>query len=261
MRLIAAPGLIARIPPAAAGAWAALASPVASTLAPGRARAWEANLRAIGPDLHASRPSARRVAYHHLMMLYESFALLGGRRFDIRSRGDEHLDGALARGRGVILVSAHVGNWNLGAHQVAERSGRPVHSVAGVQLARGLTAPLRLAMRRIGIRVHPRRGAVARFTRILRAGGIVALQLDGDQHAESGLATRGIRLLARRTGAAVLPAVCVRDGQGRFTLEFHPLVMGEPIASSAGVFERILRDLIGERPEQWALFRPLWEGV
>ncbi len=192
------------------------------------------------------------------MMLYESLAMLGGRRFDVRATGIERLDEACALGRGVLLVTAHMGNWHLGAQFVAARTGRPVHSIAGVQLTRGLTGPWRLALRGAGLRIHPRGRVVARFTRILRAGGIVGLHLDGDQHALPGPATRGIALLARRTGAMILPAVCLREGPGRFVVEFHPSWGGGAIAPRAEDLERLLRDLVRERPEQWALFRPLW---
>ncbi len=196
--------------------------------------------------------------YHHIMMLYESLAMLGGRRFVVRAHGIERLDNSLRLGRGVLLVTAHVGNWHLGAQFVAARSGRPVHSVAGVQLARGLTGPWRLALRRAGIRIHPRGRDVARLSRILRAGGIVGLHLDGDQHALPGPATRGIALLARRTGATVLPAVCLRERPGRFAVAFLPPHAGGPAAPRPELLERLLLDMVRERPEQWALFRPLW---
>jgi lauroyl/myristoyl acyltransferase len=258
MRLADASRLIARVPPRAAGAAAEVAAPILNLFARGRGRSWAANLRGAEIAVPCGRAPADGPAYHHLMMLYESLAMLGGRRFDIRAAGVERLDGALDLGRGVLLVTAHVGNWHLGAQFVASRSGRPVHSIAGVQLARRLTGSWRLALRGVGLRVHPRRGVVARFARILRAGGIVGLHLDGDQHALPGPATRGIASLARRTGATILPAVCLREGAGRFVLEFRPPCAGATFAPCAEDLERLLRDLVGERPEQWTLFRPLW---
>ena len=227
-------------------------------LAPGRTRAWVANLRAAEIAPPRRRLPIGGPSYHHMMMLYESLAALGGRRFSIQGVGVERLDEAIGRGRGLLLVTVHVGNWNLGAQFVAARTRRPVHSVAGIQLVRGWTYPLRLALRRVGIRIHGRDGAVARFTRILRGGGIVALHLDGDQHSGPGPATRGVALLARRTGAAILPAICLRERPGRLTVAFCAAPSGGPATVSPECLERVLLSLVREHPEQWTLFRPLW---
>lgn len=258
MQLAHAARLIARIPPRAADMGASCLAPLLDLCARERIRAWRSNLHAASIRVPDGGFSSRTATFHHLLMVYETLALLGGRRFEIRASGIERLDGALRTGRGVLLVSAHVGNWHLGAHFVAARSGRPVHSVAGVQLTPRLTGPIRLALRDAGIRVHPRRGAVARFARTLRLGGVVGLQLDGDQHGARGLATRGIDLLARRTGAVILPAVCLREGPGRFRVEFRDLPGPEACPCRPETLERCLIDIVRESPEQWALFRPLW---
>jgi KDO2-lipid IV(A) lauroyltransferase len=258
MRLADASQLVARVPPRVAGVAAEIVTPLLRLAARGRARAWTANLRAAGIPAPIRAGVTGGPDYHHLMMLYESIAMLGGRRFALRAEGVGRLDEALATGRGVLLVTAHVGNWHLGAQYVAARSGRPVHSIAGVQLAPGWTGPWRLALRRAGLRVHPRARSFARLSRILRAGGIVALHLDGDQHAMPGPATRGVATLARRTGATILPAVCHRERPGRLTVGFHPSLPGGNAAPGPALLERVLLDLVREHPEQWALFRPLW---
>jgi lauroyl/myristoyl acyltransferase len=258
MRLAHASRLIARIPPSAAGMGASCIAPLLDLCARDRVGAWRSNLRAASIHIPAGGFAHRTATFHHLLMVYETLALLGGRRFEIQASGVERLDAALSSGRGVLLVSAHVGNWHLGAHFVAARGGRAVHSVAGIQIARGLTAPIRLAMRSAGIRVHPRNGATARFARTLRRGGIVGIQLDGDQHASRGPATRGIDLLARRTGAVILPAVCLREGPGRFRVDFRAVPVREADPCRSEALERILLEMVRESPEQWALFRPLW---
>jgi lauroyl/myristoyl acyltransferase len=152
-----------------------------------------------------------------------------------------------------------VGNWHVGARILHERSGLPVHSVAGTQMMRAWTAGLRLAYRRLGLRIHPRRNASRRLLRALRNHEVVALHLDGDQHEGVGPATRGIHLLARRTGCMILPAITERSGPGTLTLRFLPFVKGGAATPEPEVLASLLVDLVRDHPEQWTLFRPLWE--
>jgi KDO2-lipid IV(A) lauroyltransferase len=192
-------------------------------------------------------------------MHYESLALIGGRTFTVRAEGEEHFRAAIARGGGLILATVHVGNWVLGGRLIHERTGRTIHTIAGTQIAPGWTRDLRLLFRRRGIRIHPREGSSARLLRVLRKGGIVALHLDGDQHARPGVATRGAAILSRRSGATILPGVCERIAPGVFVARFWPPMDGGESAPSPERLEEILVALVRDRGEQWSLFRRLWE--
>ncbi|MFB3908242.1 MAG: lysophospholipid acyltransferase family protein [Candidatus Eisenbacteria bacterium] len=252
-----------------------------------------------GAPRHARPP---RLLANHLSMHAETLAMLAGRRFDLAIAGEEHLRRALeiaatgngagtasraatgndagtanraatgsrtgdvhgdaARG-GLVLATAHVGNWNLGALLVAEIAGRPVHSVAGVQILPAWTAPLRRAYRRLGIRVHPGGTDARRLLAILRRGGIVGLHLDGDQHRGPSLASRGVALLALRSRSPILPGVCHRLPRGRFLARFlPPIVPARPgerpdLDGLQRRIEEAFRAIVASAPEQWILFRPL----
>jgi hypothetical protein len=214
---------------------------------------------APGPPALRAFPSLFAVApfVHHLLVHYETFAMLGGRRFSIEVEGEEHLHTALAGGAGVLVATAHVGNGYLGAHWLHERTGRAVHTVAGTQIGRGWTREIRLACRRRGIRIHSRRHAAPLLLRALRAGEIVALHLDGDQHEGSGLATRGSLLLARRARAPVLFATSERRGPGRLRIRFSAPLGSDGTGSDSRTLARRLRELITARSEEWAIFRRL----
>src|SRR5262245_66468233 len=60
----------------------------------------------------------------------------------VQVEGREHLEAAVARGRGVVITSTHVGNWELAAVVLAHWGYR-LHAVAGVQLSRWLTPAVR----------------------------------------------------------------------------------------------------------------------
>lgn len=259
MRARTAARVVGRLSPRAAeiaaralGPWLALARPRAH-------RAWKRNVERLGAAAGSPDPVGPHRA--HLLTLYECLALLAGRSFDVRIEGQRHVNSALASGSGVLFVTAHVGGWLVAGSRFAQLAGRPVHSVAGVQMLRGWTAEIRRGLRHRGIRVHDaRRTAITpRLARILRGGGVIALHLDGDRHARAGAAARGAGVLARRTGAVVLPAVCLREPGGR-----HVLVVGPPRAGRGFTQESaddLLRMLAATRAEQWAVFRPLWNAA
>ncbi len=248
--------LLALVPPRWAGAMASIAGPLLAAASTRSARAWEANLFAAGIPPPASR--AHAPFRHHLLLHYESLAALGGRRFATTVEGKEHLHAALAQGKGLLVATVHVGNWHLGASTLHDLTGFPVHSVAGTQVLRPWTGELRMAYRHLGLRIHPRRGAGPRLLRLLRKGGIVALHLDGDQHAGRGLSTRGISLLARRAGAPVLPAVCTRSRAGTLCVRFRAPLGGRSAPPDPESLECLLIELVKDDADQWSLFRPLW---
>ena len=130
MRLLDIARLAAAVPPRSAAAVASIASPFAALALGGHVRAWRANVLAAGGTPSSSRLPDWRPFYHHLLMHYESLAWIGGRAFTVRAEGENHFRDAIARGRGVILATVHVGNWVLGSRLIHERTGRAIHTIA-----------------------------------------------------------------------------------------------------------------------------------
>jgi len=257
MRLTSVARVVARVPPRLAAGLIGIASSLAPWLARRREAAWKGNLAALRLDPSIGPVPGGSPHYHHLMLQYESLALLGGRRFPVDLEGAEHLAAALAVGRGMLIATAHVGNWYLGARAVHEETGLPVHSVAGTQMLRRWTAGLRLAYRSQGLRIHPRDGSVRCLLRALRRGEIVALHLDGDQHGAEGPAMRGIALLARRSGAPIVPVVAERRRSGRLTVRVERPILGDAGRPGTIDLSPVLTRLVSGCPRQWVLFRPL----
>ncbi len=112
---------------------------------------------------------ARRMMRSYNRMMYEFFRLPHLSREQLLSSvevvGREHLEAALARGRGVILASSHIGNWELAGVMIAQ-FGYTLHAVAGVQLGRWLTGAVRETKSELSIvTVSPEDG----FRKLLRA--------------------------------------------------------------------------------------------
>ena len=255
---------------AAAGA-GVLPAPVADALATTLARlsfaanvpariALEENLRRVLPAL---APRARRACARGAFV---SFALaftrfLRRRRVDapLPVVGRQHLDAARASGRGVIVLSVHLGDWESGAAAIAAE-GMPIHLAARPQAAGTLERMFAERRRGAGVGVLPVASAFASMAGILRRREWVALMADRGANRSGGASICAwAAALAQRTDAVVLPAVCVRDSRGVLTLHVEsPLT---PELCRDGAFRDTLRSWLARWPEQWAAFEPLPEGL
>ncbi len=149
--------------------------------------------------------------------------------------GWDLFESALAQGRGVILVTGHLGNWELGGAYFAAR-GVPVAAIT-----RAIQNPLfdryvRGTRASLGVEVIHDAKAVRRVPRALSEGKMVAFLCDQDG---LGLAStfvpffgrpartpRGPGVFALRLGTPVIYAACVRlpDGHYRIAFETVPVV-------------------------------------
>jgi lauroyl/myristoyl acyltransferase len=190
-----------------------------------------------------------------------------------RIEGDEHLLAAHAEGRGLVLLTAHLGNWELGGRLLAARLGRPTHVVVAAEadpgverFLRGGPSPVRFVRRDDPMAALP-------LVAALRRNEIVALQ--GDR----ALGTRGDALmeffgapapfplgpfvLARAAGAPVVPAFCLLEGNGRYTVAMAPPLRVAAGAEAAALAEwvRVLEGMVRRAPEQWFNFYDVWSAA
>ena len=146
--------------------------------------------------------------------------------------GWDLLADAIARGKGVILVTGHLGNWELGGAYIAMR-GIPLDAIG-----RGMANPLfdewlNRAREQTGMKVVHDSDAVRRTPRSLRAGRAVAFVAD---QGVLGLAStfvpffgrpaktpRGAAVFALRFGVPVLFVVALRKPNGRYRLVIEPV--------------------------------------
>ncbi|HTR97584.1 MAG TPA: hypothetical protein VMH61_06745 [Candidatus Acidoferrales bacterium] len=250
------------LPARAADALAVLIARAAYALHLPARRFLEANLSRVLPGLPATRRRALgRAAFVSFARGFARFLrgphpLPPGR---VRIEGAEHLALARASGRGVILLSAHVGDWELGAACIASQ-GIPLHLAARRQREGAIEALF--ARRRLsdGVRVLPAEARFVLGAAALRRGEWIALMADrapARAHATSVCAWAAA--LARRTGALVLPAVCVSEPDGSRVLRIEAPI--PPARCREGAFADTLRGWLERWPGQWAAFEPVPEGI
>jgi len=189
--------------------------------------------------------------------------------------GRDRLERALGKGKGVICITAHFGSWEVMAAETAQL-GYPVHIVAREMKDPRLEAWVRGVREACGIRVVPRGRNPLSMVRILGRGGMLGLMIDLDTRSGQGIfvdffgnkayTQTGPFILARKTGAVLVPSLCYREGINRLRFFF-----GEPweivpsddaeadIRQAAERATGYLEDRIRERPEQWAWFHKRWK--
>lgn len=175
---------------------------------------------------------------------------------------------ALARGQGVVVVLAHMGNWEALA-QWFPKLLPP--GVAGATVYRPLNNPLmnaRVAATRMrrGVGLFSKDDNPLGMAGFLRRGGVLAVLADqragkiGELVPFFGRLTSCTpipAILARRTGAAIVGVSLRTVGAGRWELGFHAAEPGEP--TTAGVM-RLLERMVRVSPADVFWLQDRWKA-
>lgn len=189
-------------------------------------------------------------------------------------RGLENVLRARERGHGALLVTGHIGNWEMGATLLATE-GLPMTIVTLDEPSSGLTQWRSRQRERLGIRtiaVGSNKFSFVEMIQTLRNNGLLAMLVDRP-YGETGVAVEmfgrstlfssAAALLWQHTRATVLPAFVLHDGSGGYVSRVDAPVNfadGEENFSKntqelATHFEHVIR----EHPEQWFQYVPKWQ--
>lgn len=196
----------------------------------------------------------------------------------VRIANPERWREALERepGRGLIVLTAHFGNWELLAY---------VHGLLGFPVTL-IHRPMRNPLvdrwlvewrARAGTRSIEKKAAAKEALRVLRDGGILAIPADQNQRHSFGVfvdffgipacTTTGPVRLAQHTGAKIVPVFLRRVGESdQHVVEVLPAVeLVHSGDAAADVVEntqrctRIIEEMIRRYPEQWIWFHRRWK--
>jgi KDO2-lipid IV(A) lauroyltransferase len=188
----------------------------------------------------------------------------------IRYEGYENFEIALARGKGALFATAHLGNWELSAFSHALMS-KPMDIVV-----RPLDNPkidALVARRRAmsGNRVITKRDFARPIMRTLRSNEAVGILIDQNATLDSGIfvdffgipacVATGFARIAAHTGAAVIPGFALwSEAESRYILKFYPIIemTGDEVADTRAI-QQSLQNAIAEFPDQWLWIHRRWK--
>ncbi len=198
-------------------------------------------------------------------------------RAEMPIAGLQHLDAALAKGNGVIILSAHMGNFFLVGTRLAIE-GYPVHVLVSPprdpQFAE-LMDDVRSQVGQSTIRARPRRAAVKELHTVLRRKEIAIVIADEYKNGHGipvplfgGIvsARRGPATLALRTGAAIVPALLLRRADDGLKLIIEPELelartdkSKDEVRESTLLMTRWLERTVKAYPDQWNWTNIQWQ--
>jgi KDO2-lipid IV(A) lauroyltransferase len=241
-----------------------------------------ANLEASLPEA-ASERKRRRIAhacFRHFGTVAVECLLLPYRRPNDVERlavweGVEHLRQAHLKGKGVFVVSAHLGNWEMVA-LLQGWVGLPMAMVTRPLDNPFLETMLARGRRRSGNEIVHKRRAVRGILQALRDGWCIALLIDQDFPESDRIfvpffgrpaaTAPTLGLLALRTGAPIVPVVSSLRPDGRYDIRYLPALevqaTGDRDADVLDIMSRctaLLESEIRRRPGQWLWMHRRWK--
>lgn len=190
--------------------------------------------------------------------------------------GFENYQAARAGGKGVLLLTAHLGGWEIGSF---------VHSIFG--------NPIKIVVRRLdnskvdalveryrtqhGNRTFPKEDFARGLLAAMKAGETVGILMDTNMTPPQGVfvnffgvpacTASGMARVALRSGAAVVPAFTIwDDGLKKYRIRFDPALQlvstGDDDAdatANTALFTRVIQDYAAKYPEQWLWVHRRWK--
>lgn len=192
----------------------------------------------------------------------------------VRADGFEHITLALARGRGVILITAHMGNWELLGRWLAQHEV-PLTVVGRDPEDPDFAAWVRKMREGGGMGVASKGGSVRELLGLLKknqAVGLLPDQNSGDVFVPffgvPAGTVAGPATLALHTGATLIPTYCVRLPDDTYRLMILPPISTESTGDKDTDVRRIMGDVndalesvIRRYPSQWLWLHNRWKSV
>jgi KDO2-lipid IV(A) lauroyltransferase len=194
----------------------------------------------------------------------------------ISVEGIEYLEEGLRRGKGIIFVSAHLGNWELLALHVASL-GYPANIIARRINNEGINKLMLSLRQQNGVRVImlKRRGRISKNVfKALLNNQILGILMDQDARVDGvfvdffgrpAYTPSGPVSLALATGATIIPGFIIRTADGRHQIQLSPPFdlkvtnnKKQDILTNTQALTKIIEDYVRRFPSQWVWMHRRW---
>ncbi|MBU4253100.1 MAG: lysophospholipid acyltransferase family protein [Acidobacteria bacterium] len=220
-----------------------------------------------------------RVFTHFGRTIFDIVKLGRMKKETIRSlvdvEGFHHLQDAIKRGNGVLLISAHYGNWEIASVHLGQMC--PLWVIARELDNPLLEKDLRQIREHFGGRVIYKKNATRRIIQALRANQAVAILMDQNVlrsqavfvpfFVKQAATTPAAATFVLRTGAVLLPSFCTPIEKNRYRLEIFPPVEYQPSGDTPTDIEalteactRTIENQIRKRPQWWLWMHDRWRS-
>ncbi|MEC4686670.1 MAG: lysophospholipid acyltransferase family protein [Nitrospirota bacterium] len=205
--------------------------------------------------------------------IYHGF---GSRILDrIEVEGLDNYQRAREKGMGILLITGHCGNWELLALAVSCKVS-PVGAVARPINNPYLNSLIERVRKRYGNSVIYKKGALRAIISRLRKGGAVGILIDQSVLPAEGVVVEFLgrpawtikspSLIARKTGASVVPVFIRRRDNGSHVVEIHPEVelsdaedLERAVLEDTKRFTSFVERYIVKNPTEWLWIHRRWK--
>ncbi|HDS05765.1 MAG TPA: lipid A biosynthesis acyltransferase [Deltaproteobacteria bacterium] len=193
----------------------------------------------------------------------------------IEVKGLQNYIEACREGKGVLLFSAHFGNWEIGNAALALLTTPLIFMVRRLDspFLEELTTYLRAICGNLSL--HKQK-AMRQSLRLMENGETINILIDQNVSVNEGVfvdffgrpacATSGLTRMAQRTGAAVMPAFTIRLPNGKYLLEIGPKIeiintgnLDEDVLLNTQKFNTVIEEYVRKYPEQWLWLHQRWK--
>jgi len=190
--------------------------------------------------------------------------------------GMKHLEDAADQGRGVFLLSAHFGNWEMLSAVLALR-GVPLNPLVRIIKNNQVDAFVNGIRRRTGVNPIEKNEGTNEVINSLRKNKTVGFVLD--QHANESLgipvkffgqkffAFKSLAILARRYKVPIVPGFIIREPHGKHRVVIEPALtlsqgmnLNDSILNDTQLCIGVLERYIRQYPDQWIWLHQGWRN-
>ena len=239
-----------------------------------------ANLKLAYPGSdEASREKILREVYRHLAWMTAEYLALQEDpsqclSWVARAEGEERLREAMDSGKGAIILTGHLGNWELFAAWLCQR-GFPVTAIVRDPDDPDYRLAIERFRTRVGLKTLPKTANMKAAVDLLRKGGFLGILSDQLAGRREGIEVpfmghpaytfAGAASLAILTGCPILPAFSFREAPFMHRVEVYPAV---PVPDSGDRKEKVLEltrrcneaieNAVRRAPGQWLWLHRRW---
>jgi KDO2-lipid IV(A) lauroyltransferase len=190
--------------------------------------------------------------------------------------GLENFQQAYGKGRGVLFLTAHFGNWEWMAAGFPLQTRHRCHVVYRPLDTPFLDRVVERLRTATGNQTIPKQKAMGQILRLLKRGEVVGILLDQnmawqegvfvDFFGEQACTNTGMALLALRMGTPVLPVFCLRQEDGRYRVVIEPEIplvqtgdKEQDVAKNTEMFTKVIERYIRNYPDHWLWLHQRWK--